>query len=79
MWTAEEAAKRSQYYQHETAYNFICDEIRTAVCAGKREYVFPEKMLDSVKDEFKALGYKVIEKWDYYDGINFSRRTYIKW
>ena len=79
MWTAEEAAKRSQYYQHETAYNFICDEIRTAVCAGKREYVFPEKMLDSVKDEFKALGYKVIEKWDYYDGINFSRHTYIKW
>lgn len=23
MWTAEEAAKRSQYYQHETAYSFI--------------------------------------------------------
>lgn len=70
MWTAQEAAKRSQYYQHETAYNFICDEIRTAVCVGKREYVFPEKMLDSVKEEFRALGYKIIED---------SCRTYIKW
>lgn len=56
MWTAEEAAKRSQYYQHETAYSFVCDKIKTAVCAGKRQYVFPEEMLDSVKDEFKALG-----------------------
>lgn len=79
MWTAEEAARRSKYYQHETGYNFICDEIRTAVCAGKREYVFPEEMLNSIKEEFEALGYKVIEEWDYYNGIDFSCHTYIKW
>lgn len=78
MWTAEEAAKRSQYYQHETTYNFICDEIRTAVCAGKREYVFPEMMLDSVKDEFKALGYTVLKGQEYRDGV-VSYRTYIMW
>ena len=78
MWTAEEAAKRSQYYQHETTYNFICDEIRTAVCAGKREYVFPEMMLDSVKDEFRALGYTVLEEQEYRDGV-VSYRTCIMW
>lgn len=78
MWTAEEAAKRSQYYQHETTYNFICDEIRTAVCAGKREYVFPKMMLDSVKDEFRALGYTVLEEQEYRDGV-VSYRTCIMW
>ena len=78
MWTAEEAAKRSQYYQHETTYNFICDEIRTAVCAGKREYVFPEMMLDSVKDEFRALGYTVLKEQEYRDGV-VSYHTCIMW
>jgi len=78
MWTAEEAARRSQYYQHETTYSFICDKIKTAVCAGKREYVFPERMLDSVKDEFKALGYIVLEGQSCRDGV-ISRHTYITW
>lgn len=78
MWTAEEAAKRSQYYQHETAYNFICDEIRTAVCAGKRECIFPGRMLDSIKDEFRALGYTVLEGQSCHDGI-VSYHTYITW
>lgn len=78
MWTAKEAAKRSQYYQHETAYNFICDEIRTAVCAGKREYIFPERMIDSVKEEFRALGYKVLETEEYRNGVT-SHYTSIMW
>lgn len=78
MWTAEEAAKRSQYYQHKTAYSFICDKIKTAVCAGKRQYVFPEEMLDSVKDEFKALGYTVLKEQEYRDGV-VSYRTCIMW
>ena len=79
MWTAEEAVKRSQYYQHEIMYITICNGIKTAACTGKREYIFPDEMLDSVKDEFEALGYKIIEEWDYYDSINFSCHTYIKW
>ena len=79
MWTAEEAVKKAQYYQYQIMYNLICNEIKTAVCAGKREYIFPNEVSDSIREEFEALGYKVIEEWDYYDSTNFSCRTYIKW
>ena len=50
MWTAEEAAKRSQHYQHEVVYITICNGIKTAVCTGKREYVFPDEVPDPIKD-----------------------------
>ena len=39
---------------------------------------FPEMMLDSVKDEFKALGYTVLEGQSCRDGV-ISRHTYITW
>lgn len=79
MWTAQEAAEKSQYHQHEIMYNLICNGIKTAVCTGKREYVFPDEVFDSIKEEFEALGYRVVERWDYYDGINFQCHTYIDW
>lgn len=78
MWTAEEAAKRSQYYQHETMYITICNGIKTTVSTGKREYIFPDEMLDSVKDEFEALGYTILKEQEYRDGV-VSYRTCIMW
>lgn len=79
MWTAEEAVKKAQYYQYQIMYNLICNEIKTAVCTGKRECIFPNEVPDSIREDFEMLGYKVIEEWDFYNGTNFSCRTYIKW
>ena len=76
MWTAEEAAKRSQHYQHEVMYITICNGIKTAVCTGKREYIFPDEVSDSIKDEFKALGYQICEELDY---NSQTAQTRIKW
>lgn len=55
MWTAEEAAKRSQYHQHEIMYNLICNGIKIAVCTGKREYVFPDEVFNSIKYESELV------------------------
>ena len=78
MWTAEEAAKRSQHYQHEVVYITICNGIKTAVCTGKREYVFPDEVPDPIKDEFRALGYTILKEQEYRDGV-VSYRTCIMW
>ena len=79
MWTAEEAAKKSQYYRHDFIYNKICDAIKRTVEMGERECVIPDRTPDSVKKEFEALGYKVLETWECFDGVNKFSHISITW
>ena len=73
MWTAQEAAEKSQYYRHDFIYNKICEAINN----GLTETYYFRKMSQYVKDIFEDLGYtiKISESPESNDGYI----TFIYW